>query len=63
MRKLGRRIDCQVRMYDDGSCECWICDEDEWCLYRRRWVDRAQALADVEAQRRALAGDGWTTDG
>ena len=63
MLKSGRRIDCELQAHGDAGCDCRICDEDGWCLYRCHWSRRAQALADAEGQRQALARDGWMMDG
>jgi hypothetical protein len=63
MQKSGRRIDCELQALDNASCGCQIFDEDDWCLYRCHWADRAEALADAENQREALARNGWTRGG
>jgi hypothetical protein len=63
MQKSGRRIDAELQAYGDARCACRIFDEDDWCLFRCAWPSRAQALADAEDQRQALARNGWTTDG
>jgi hypothetical protein len=62
MQKSGRRIDCELQAPGDAGCRCQIFDEDGWCLYRRHWAARADALADAENQRKALARNGWTRD-
>jgi len=58
MQKRGRNIDCELRSYGESACECQIFDED-WCIYRRRWTVRANALADAEEQRQGLLREGW----
>lgn len=62
MQKSGRRIDCVLWTTGEAACDCQISDEDDWCLYRRQWMGRADALADAENQREALARDGWTRE-
>lgn len=59
MQKSGRRIDCELRTTGDAGRGCQIFDEDDWCLYRCYWADRAEALVDAENQREALARNGW----
>jgi hypothetical protein len=62
MQRFGRRIDFDLQTYGRAGCECWICDEDGWCLYRAHWASLDEALADAEDQKRALARGGWTID-
>jgi hypothetical protein len=62
MQKSGRRIDCELRAIGEAGCDCQIFDEDDWCLYRRQWVGRTEALADAENQREELARNGWTRE-
>jgi hypothetical protein len=63
LEKFGRRIDCELQVSRYPNCDWWICDEDGWCLYRSHGADLAEAMADAEDQRQALARDGWTTTG
>lgn len=59
--KPGRRIDCELRFHGESygwECQCL---EDSGLRYGQRFVLRAEALDEAEAQRRHLIGEGWTS--
>jgi hypothetical protein len=58
VQRGGRQIDCFVSSHGQSG-DCQIFDED-WCIYRRRWTGRAEALADAEVQKQGLLREGWT---
>jgi hypothetical protein len=58
VQKAGRQIDCELRAQGELEWECQFFDEN-WCIYRRRWATRTDALADADEQRQKLLDAGW----
>lgn len=58
MTKNGKRVDAELRDYGQWGVECQFFYNGE-LAYGRRWGTRVDALADAEAKRRKLEGDGW----
>jgi hypothetical protein len=57
--KAGKRVDCELRFHGVSygwECQC-LYDGD--FVYGRRFLLRAGALNEAEAQRRRLMGEGW----
>lgn len=61
LRKNGRQVDCKLRFHGESygwECQCF---HDGDLAYGQRFVLRAGALEEAEAQRRRLIGEGWTS--
>ena len=60
LRKAGRQVDCALRFHGESygwECQCL---HDGELAYGQRFVTRAGALAEAEAQRARLLREGWT---
>lgn len=62
MRKNGKQVDCELRGHGEYGWECQFLYNGE-LAYGRRWTLRADALAEAEAKRQELEGDGWVVSG
>ena len=60
MRKNGKQVDAELRRHPEWGWECQFLSNGE-LAYGRRWVTRADALAEAEAKRQELERDGWRT--
>lgn len=62
LRKNGRQVDCELRFH--GESYGWECQflHDGDLAYGQRFVLRATALEEAEAQRRRLGGEGWVVE-
>lgn len=58
MRKNGKQVDAELRGHGEYGWECQFLYDGE-LAYGRRWTMRADALAEAEAKRRELEGEGW----
>jgi hypothetical protein len=57
--KSSRRVDCELRFHGEPygwECQCLYGGE---LAYVRRFVLRAGAIEEAEAQRQRLIGQGW----
>jgi len=55
----GKRIDCELRFHRESyGWEC-VCLYNGELVYGRRFVMKAGALTQAEAQRLRLLGEGW----
>jgi hypothetical protein len=60
LRKAERRVDCELRFHGESygwECQCL---HDGTLAYGRRFVLRAHALDEAEANRQRLIAEGWT---
>jgi hypothetical protein len=58
MRKCGKQVDAELRGMRRVGWECQFLHNGE-LAYGRRWVTRANALAEAEEKRRELSSKGW----
>jgi len=58
MRKNGRQVDAELRSDGEYGWECRFLYKAE-LAYSRRWVLRADALAEAEEKRQELERGGW----
>jgi hypothetical protein len=58
MRKNGKQVDAELRGHGEWGWECQFLYNGE-LAYGRRWVTRADALAEAEEKRRELSSKGW----
>ena len=59
LRKNGSRIDCELRFHGEPygwECQCL---HDGELAYGQRFIRRAGALEEAEAQRQRLKTQGW----
>jgi hypothetical protein len=59
MRRHGRQVDAQLRGHGEWGWECQFLYAGE-LAYGRRWVTRADALAEADEKRLELVRKGWT---
>ena len=60
LRKHGRQVDCELRFHGESyGWECQCLHEGE-LAYGQRFVSRAGAVQEAEAQRARLLREGWT---
>jgi hypothetical protein len=62
MRKNGKQVDAELRGHGEYGWECQFFYDGE-LAYGRRWVTRADALAEAEKKRLELERDGWESVG
>ena len=58
MRKNGKQVDAELRADGGYGWECQFLYNGDFA-YGRRWVLRADALAEAEAKRQELDAVGW----
>ena len=58
MRKNGKQVDAELRGHSEWGWECQFLYNGE-LAYGRRWVTRAEAVAEAEGKRRELESLGW----
>jgi hypothetical protein len=61
LRKNGRQVDCELRFHGESygwECQCHYNGE---LAYGQRFIMKAGALEEAEAQRCRLMREGWNT--
>jgi hypothetical protein len=62
MLKSAKRIDCELRSHGESyGWEC-VCLYDGELVYGRRFVLKAGAISEADAQRQRLTGEGWRAE-
>jgi hypothetical protein len=59
MKKDGKQTVCTLLGHGEYGWEVILLRDGEW-FYGRRWMLRAEALAEADALRREHERDGWT---
>jgi hypothetical protein len=62
MRKNGKHVDAELRSDGEYGWECQFLYNGDFA-YGRRWTMRADAIAEAEAKRQELEGEGWVVSG
>jgi hypothetical protein len=60
LRKNGKQVDCELRFHGESygwECQCL---HDGELAYGRRFLLKAGALEEAEAQRQRLMSEGWS---
>ena len=58
LRHNGRQVDAELRGHGEWGWECQFLYAGE-LAYGRRWMTRAEALAEADEKRRELEQKGW----
>jgi hypothetical protein len=60
LTKAGRRVDCALLVHGESYGRECQCLHDGELAYGQRFIMKAGALAEADAQRRRLVGEGWS---
>ena len=62
LHKGEKRVECEIRYHGEAyGFEC-VCLYDGELVYGRRFVMKADALTEADAQRQRLTGEGWRAE-